>query len=606
MGDSPLEHGINPALLGQGAGGLTTEVCGVTEPTVQQRLTDLFRQLQGGDEPRFWTDVTTAIATVSKQDLTVLFLAETVIEEFLTVIDAQQIDITNAHWMAIALVEREEDTEIERLRQRGIADYLCLAGLTLPQLRRCLRHCHQVHHLQRQRQTIATSDHLILEGSWARENARLYDERQAAYDELQEAIAKLTQQQQRLETLQHLTTLINQRLTNIPELLEVLTQQICADVPAVQVCAIALFNPQQQQDLLVITDDHQSQCLGDRRPVALTEQLKHDLYHEQGWLHSVYTEGKPQIRNGAVYTAYPCSMAAVAIESLAAGRLGVLVVANWYISQAFDLEDCEFLTAVGEEAAIAIDNARLIKTLEQQNQELSETSRVKDLFLAIVSHELRTPMNAILGFSQVLLNHELGDRQQQIVERILSNGRSLMALINDILDCSQMRLTALQLLPSTFNLESLVADIVTELQSLADEKQLNFTLTSYLTHPLITHDQKRLRQVLVNLIANALGFTHQGSVTITLWDGMESNTEKIYLQIKDTGIGIAPEHLKHIFSEFWQARQDIHLSKSGTGLGLAITHGLVQRMQGAIAVESELNQGSTFTVTLPRNLNSGQ
>jgi signal transduction histidine kinase len=278
-----------------------------------------------------------------------------------------------------------------------------------------------------------------------------------------------------------------------------------------------------------------------------------------------------------------------------------LVIGNWQTAQAFTLEDCEFLSAVGEEAAIAIDNARLIKTLEQQNQELIETSRVKDLFLATVSHELRTPMNAILGFSQVLLRqrqNNLGKSEQQILQRILSNGRSLMALINDILDFSQMKLTELKLLPSAFNLHDLTQDIVAELQSLADEKQLLLQLDNQLRNAQVTHDQKRLRQVLINLVANALSFTQRGTVTIRLRD----NQDQIMIEVQDTGIGIAPEHLAHIFQEFWQVQQEMHRSKSGTGLGLAITYGLVQRMHGAIAVESDPGKGSKFTVTLPRIL----
>jgi signal transduction histidine kinase len=210
-------------------------------------------------------------------------------------------------------------------------------------------------------------------------------------------------------------------------------------------------------------------------------------------------------------------------------------------------------------------------------------------------------MNAILGFSQVLLSQRkslLGDREKHILQRILSNGRSLMALINDILDFSQMKLTELKLMPSTFDIENLVTNIIEELQSLADEKQLHLRLFVELDNPQITHDQKRIRQVLVNLIANALSFTQQGTVDIVLRD----EDDKIYIDVKDTGIGIAPEDLDHIFSEFWQVQQDLHRTNSGTGLGLAITHSLVQRMQGAIAVESVANRGSKFTVTLPRTL----
>lgn len=440
---------------------------------------------------------------------------------------------------------------------------------------------------------LALIQELAYRATWSIENERLYDERETAYKDLQGAMATLTKQQQRLETLQHLTTLINCRLTNIPELLKGLVHQICKNVPAVQLCSIALFDPKQKDDFLVVTDGLHPEA------IALDQLLSQD----KNWLRQVYETGKPHLRDfeAQAQKSMPCSMAAVAIESVDAGCLGVLVIGNWQVAKAFTLEDCEFLAAVGEEAAIAIDNARLIKTLEQQNQELSEISRVKDLFLARVSHELRTPMNAILGFSQVLLSQRkslLGDREKHILQRILSNGRSLMALINDILDFSQMKLTELKLMPSTFDIENLVTNIIEELQSLADEKKLHLRLFVDLDNSHVTHDQKRIRQVLVNLIANALSFTQEGTVDIVLRD----EDDKIYIDVKDTGIGIAPENLDHIFSEFWQVQQDIHRTNSGTGLGLAITHSLVQRMQGAIAVESVANKGSKFTVTLPRTL----
>ncbi len=438
---------------------------------------------------------------------------------------------------------------------------------------------------------LALLQELAYRATWSIENTRLYGERQAVYLDLQRAIAQLTTQQRRLKTLQHLTTLVNRRLTNIPELLEGLVSQICKDVPTAQVCSIALYDKKQAGDFFVVTDGLHKQA------IAIAELLKQD----RNWLRQVYQEGTPFLQDFDAHAPLPCSMAAVAIESVSSGRLGVLVIGNWQTAQAFTLEDCEFLSAVGEEAAIAIDNARLIKTLEQQNQELIETSRVKDLFLATVSHELRTPMNAILGFSQVLLRqrqNNLGKSEQQILQRILSNGRSLMALINDILDFSQMKLTELKLLPSAFNLHDLTQDIVAELQSLADEKQLLLQLDNQLRNAQVTHDQKRLRQVLINLVANALSFTQRGTVTIRLRD----NQDQIMIEVQDTGIGIAPEHLAHIFQEFWQVQQEMHRSKSGTGLGLAITYGLVQRMHGAIAVESDPGKGSKFTVTLPRIL----
>ncbi len=560
--------------------------------------------------------VATHHVDTTKEPLVKEFHAALRCDAIIPLLDDQDCECLESHSYAIEDLPTLAATKgwsLDLLRQLGLQSYL---QVPLDVGNRCVgyiflawvdsdRHCSPA--------DLELVQELSYRATWAVENARLDEERQLFYGDLQGAIADLKKQQQHLQTLQHLTTLINQRLTNIPELLKVLVFQMCEDIPAAQVCSIALFDPSQEGDFLVVTDGmHQK---------AIT--LDSLLNQEKNWLRQVYDEGTPHLRSFPAHAPMPCSMAAVAIESVASGRLGVLVVGNWQIQQAFDLEDCDFLTAVSEQAAIAIDNARLIKTLEhrnrdlaetnqaleeqqqqieQQNRELIETSRVKDLFLASVSHELRTPMNAILGLSQVLLKQRkspLRDRQQQILERILRNGRSLMALINDILDFSQMKLTEVQLLPSRFNIEELISNIVWELQSLADEKQLELQFQSDLQSTSITHDQKRIRQIVVNLLANALSFTQQGHVDIRLF---AVDDQHFCIQVKDTGIGIAPEHLEHIFSEFWQVQQEMHRTQSGTGLGLAITHSLVKIMQGQITVESELNHGSTFTVTLPRQL----
>lgn len=467
---------------------------------------------------------------------------------------------------------------------------------------------------------LSLAEDLAYRAAWAIENARLYDERQEATENLELAIAILNEQQQQLRTLQHLTNLLNQRLTNIPDLLKVMAEQLCAAIPGVNFCIISLFNRECTQMVLTVTAGQNSGQLC----------LEKVLTAKWSWLHQVLMTGEPYWqRQNEVNGDYPSSLYALAIDSGQSGRLGVLTVINWQNAQAFTDKDYQLLSAVSKQAAIAIDNARLIKTiekreisLEQQNQvlatkneeleyqrqqihlqniKLQEVSRIKSQFLATVSHELRTPMNAIIGFSELLLRQGdtyLQSDQYRLIERILSNGRALLTLINDILDFSQIELSKLKLQPYTFNLVELVTKIIEDLRSLADEKHLALIFTFNLDNPYINHDYMRLRQIIVNLLSNALKFTESGHISLNI---RELTPAQIELRVSDTGIGISQTELEYIFEEFWQVDQTFTRKYPGTGLGLAITKSLVEIMQGTITVESQIGQGSTFIVTLPRN-----
>ena len=240
--------------------------------------------------------------------------------------------------------------------------------------------------------------------------------------------------------------------------------------------------------------------------------------------------------------------------------------------------------------------------------QLLEAARLKSQFLATVSHELRTPMNAIIGFSQLLLRQlrmderlkgAIGPEQENMVERILNNGKHLLTLINDILDLSKIEAGRVELEREELNLAHLVRSTAEELRFLADEKSLNLQLSTNLNNPIIINDSARLRQILLNLLSNAIKFTNEGSVQI---ETSELPDDRIAIAVKDTGIGIADEHLEHIFEEFRQVDQSTTKSHYGTGLGLAIIKSLVQLMKGTIRVMSKLGEGSVFRVEIPRQL----
>jgi signal transduction histidine kinase len=248
-------------------------------------------------------------------------------------------------------------------------------------------------------------------------------------------------------------------------------------------------------------------------------------------------------------------------------------------------------------------NEELKKQQQQikvQNLELLKASRLKSQFLATMSHELRTPMNAIIGFSQVLLRQSKGDlnsHQRNMVDRILSNSKNLLYLVNDILDLSKIEAGRLELKPEPCDLLQLLDATVSQLRTLAEEKNLSIRVESTLPHSRAFNDSMRVRQVLLNLISNAIKFTDQGEILIQI---SEPYTDRIAIIVKDPGIGIAAADLDYIFEVFQQVDQTTTRHYSGTGLGLAITRALVEMMGGEVSVESQVGQGSTFRVDVPR------
>ena len=240
--------------------------------------------------------------------------------------------------------------------------------------------------------------------------------------------------------------------------------------------------------------------------------------------------------------------------------------------------------------------------IEQQNLQLLEANRHKTEFLATVSHELRTPLNSILGFSQILKSQTKGplnDYQVKMADCIHTNGASLLHLVNDILDMSTIESNRLQLTPHFFDLEVLIQEVLAEMHWMVSQKELAIQARVNLEDGIVYNDRQRLKQILINLISNAIKFTEQGGIDIEV-NSLAKNSLEICVQ--DTGIGIADEQLSTIFQPFRQVDQSIIRKHAGTGLGLAITHSLVSMMQGWITVSSQMGQGSTFRIQIPRQI----
>ncbi len=244
--------------------------------------------------------------------------------------------------------------------------------------------------------------------------------------------------------------------------------------------------------------------------------------------------------------------------------------------------------------------------IELQNQKLLEASRLKSQFLATMSHELRTPMNAIIGFTQLLLRPKCGDlstQQRDMVERILNNSKHLLMLLNEVLDFSKLESGRLNLKPEVFDLSKVVQAAIKEISSLAEAKNLSVHVQADLQNPVVCNDQLRMRQILMNLLSNAIKFTESGSIGVNVQELPENRLE---IAVWDTGIGIASTDIQYIFEAFRQLDQSITRKYPGTGLGLPIVDSLVQMMDGKITVESQLGEGSIFRIELPRHIPSSK
>jgi signal transduction histidine kinase len=237
--------------------------------------------------------------------------------------------------------------------------------------------------------------------------------------------------------------------------------------------------------------------------------------------------------------------------------------------------------------------------LEAERRHLELVSRHKSEFLANMSHELRTPLNAVIGFSEVLAERMFGDlnpKQQEYVDDILTSGRHLLALINDILDLSKVEAGRLELELAPFDLRASLEASLLLVRERAARHEIALSLTVGEAVSMVVADERRFRQIMLNLLSNAVKFTPDGgriSVSATLGDGF------VEVAVSDTGMGIAPEDRALIFEEFRQARGESAGKREGTGLGLTLTRRLVEAHGGRIWVASEVGQGSTFAFTLP-------
>jgi len=284
---------------------------------------------------------------------------------------------------------------------------------------------------------------------------------------------------------------------------------------------------------------------------------------------------------------------------------GILLLGEKLSGEIYDDQELDVLLLLATQAAISLENARLYEGLATSNSRLMEASRLKSQFLANMSHELRTPLNSIIGFSKVLLNRldgDLTERQEAYVRSVHNSSRHLLELITGILDFSRIEAGKFEMRQEKVDLLDVVEECIESSLPLVRDKRVKLEKDVPLGLPSIEGDRTRIKQVMLNLVSNAIKFTHAGRVLVQV----RQEGEMVHVSVADTGIGIAPNDLGRLFEPFQRLDNPLSQQADGTGLGLAISKKFVELHRGRIWADSRESQGSTFHFTLPLSAAAAQ
>jgi signal transduction histidine kinase len=364
--------------------------------------------------------------------------------------------------------------------------------------------------------------------------------------------------------------------------------------------------------VLMIHDDHTNTFVPYRteqaldapprvRPLSVDNPVVRWLASEEGVL--VKEEAKLNPRLAGYFEAAEAELDEITAPLIVPLKIenklnAILLVGEKLSGEIFDLQELEVLSLLANQAAVALENARLYEDLGQTNAQLVQASRLKSQFLASMSHELRTPLNSIIGFSKVLMNRldgDLNDKQETYVRSVHTSSTHLLQLINSILDISRIEAGKLELRLETFGLLELVDECLETSTSLVRGRPLKLEKDLPLDLPSITADRTKVKQVLLNLLSNAIKFTPGGRVVVR----GRPEPGVVHLTVSDTGVGIRKADLGRLFEPFERLDNPLVRHAGGTGLGLAISKKFVEAHGGQMWAESRENLGSTFHFTLP-------
>ncbi len=335
--------------------------------------------------------------------------------------------------------------------------------------------------------------------------------------------------------------------------------------------------------------------------------------HFSSFVSNLFFEGDSLRRSGAISLLDPRTGAPLPVEAISGkivsehGEVNAVVtilhdrteeIERARLYEQLKLASAELEQKVREATAELVRQNELLR---RSHIEVEQASAAKSQFLANMSHEFRTPLNAILGYTSMLLkgvSGELAPNQKRNLSRIDSNAHHLLSIINDILDISRIEAGKMPLTVTEFDIAKLVTEVFSEVEPLIVRSQLSVTNHLEEDIPTLVSDRQKVKQIVINLLTNALKFTREGSVTVRV--GRAAGSEEFWIAVEDTGIGIAEDEQAKIFDDFRQADNSTTREYTGAGLGLAICRRLAGMLSGRITLASEPGAGSTFTVWLPR------
>ncbi len=408
-------------------------------------------------------------------------------------------------------------------------------------------------------------------------------------------------QAQELETVDKMVEAINREVV-LEDVLESILEQAMRlfpqaekatflkfdhDTRRTEVVAMSGYDPEQFKGVSLSFEEAM------RRYSERAEQLEEGVYLIKGAEFSHLAA-----KEKTAHLPVPKAMLAMAVTL--GGRMeGFLILDNFRDENAFGRSDLQRLARVREHAVSAIAKARILRELQVKNQQAEEANRAKSTFLANMSHELRTPMNAIIGFSEILverLEPRIEPKYVNFLRSIQQSGQHLLSIINDILDLSKVEAGKMELYPETFAVQQAIDSVCTVMKGLAAKQGVTFKIDVASDVPEIETDHAKFKQILYNLLSNAVKFSKSGSVVTIRARRAE---DLIEVSVIDRGIGIAMDDQRRIWNEFQQVDSAASRRFGGTGLGLSLVKKFVELQQGTVSLKSVPGEGSEFTFTLP-------